>query len=290
MTWDETIALLTPCLPDPLSSALLALSPDSLMEIRIRADRDAQLCCRDGMHTVSLQVSQEDVARICEALTGHSLYARSEEISMGYVTLRGGHRLGLCGSVHIVDGKTHLQRVYSVCLRIAASHPGCSESLFPSAGEGMLIIGPPASGKTTLLRDLARLVSLSGKQTAVIDERCELSACLDGTPQLDIGCADVLCGLSKPEAASWLIRSMSPEVIVTDEISREEDAEALLDAHACGVQIIASIHGRNLNEAVRRNAIKKLVASRTFGTYTVLSSVQHGCITAMYDRNGSPLL
>lgn len=289
MTWHETLTFLAPCLPQEMNEALSMLPENSLREIRIRCGQDVQLCCADGVHTVSCRIDRHQLARIAEALSGHSLYARSEETAQGYVTLRGGHRMGLCGQAHTKDGNLTLQHISSACIRIAVQRLGCAEKLLPYIHEGLLIIGPPGSGKTTLLRDLARLTSLSGRQTAVIDQRCELSACADGMPQLDIGSSDVLCGVPRPEAAAWLIRSMSPQVIVTDELAHDADAEALLDAHACGAQLIASVHGRSLNDAVRRSVVKALLTHRCFGCYAVLSGHEPGGVTALFDRSGSPL-
>lgn len=289
MTWDETLAMFAPCVPTPLIDALKALPPDALREMRLRADQPARLCCEDGVHTVDVSPTARQLTQICEALADHSLYARSMETAQGYVTLRGGHRMGLCGQVHLRDGVPVLTHIGSACVRIARERIGCGEPLLPFAMDGMLLIGPPGSGKTTLLRDLARLLSLTDEAVAIMDERCELSACVEGAPQLNVGCADVLCGMAKPDAARWLIRSMSPRFLLTDEIAAEADASALMDAHASGTAILASIHGRSLNEVVRRAAVKPLIAGRCFGSYAVLAPDTPGHVAALYDRSGSPL-
>lgn len=289
MTWDETLSLLAPCLPQEVSAALQQLPPYTLHEIRFRAQRPVQLCCTDGIHPLAITPTQKQIACICEALTGHSLYARSTETAQGYVTLQGGHRLGLCGQAHQTADALSLQHIGSFCLRIATEHIGSGTPLLPHAQEGLLIIGPPGSGKTTLLRDLARLLSTSSYQVALMDERCELSASAEGRPMLNVGCADVLCGVSKPDAARWLIRSMAPQFLVTDEIATTEDAAALADAFASGVQVLSSVHGRSLNEVVRRSAVKPLILGRIFGSYAVLSCQHPGTLVALYDRSGSPL-
>ena len=158
--------------------------------------------------------------------------------------------------------------------------------------QSLLLIGPPGSGKTTLLRDLARQLS-SGSwalQTAVIDERGELAASVHGVPQLDIGCtADVLDGLSKPEAVTWLIRSMAPQLLVTDELSGPEDASAVLDAMACGAAVLTSVHGTGLREVASRPALAGLMARRVFAYYVVLSGEGGGRVSAVHDRSGSPV-
>lgn len=288
MTWDETLAFLTPCLPHSVSESLQALPAGSLREIRLRVDQEVQLCCADRTHTVPERIAAPQLSQICEALTDHSLYARSEETAQGYVTLSGGHRLGLCGQVHLHNGNIQLQHITSACIRIAAAHKGCASDLYTMVQHGLLVIGPPGSGKTTLLRDLARHIADS-HPTALLDERCELSACAKGVPQLDIGPADVLCGLPKAQATFWVIRSMAPEFIITDEIASGDESRSLLDTYACGSEILASVHGRSLNEAVRRSAIQPLIAARCFGCYVVLSADQPGHITAIHDRSGNPL-
>jgi len=155
-----------------------------------------------------------------------------------------------------------------------------------------LIIGLPGSGKTSLLRDLARQLS-SGKkalQVSVIDERGELAACVGGVPQLDVGlAADVLDGCPKAQAVPWLIRSMAPQVIVTDELSGVEDAACVLDAMACGAAVMASVHGANLHEVSNRPAMAQLMARRAFDLYAVLAPEGGGRIMALHDRMGSPL-
>lgn len=288
MTWDETLDFLAPCLPHSVDDHLRTLPAGSLREIRLRVNQEIQLCCADGTHTVPERIAASHLAQICEALTRHSLYARSEETSQGYVTLSGGHRMGLCGLVHMHQGQIQLQHITSACIRIAATHEGCASALYPMVQHGLLIIGPPGSGKTTLLRDLARHIAAS-HPTALLDERCELSACAEGVPQLDIGSADVLCGLPKAQATLWVTRSMAPEFIITDEIARSDEARSLLDAYACGTEILASVHGRSLNDAVRRSAVQPLMAARCFGCYVVLASDQPGHIIAIHDHSGNPL-
>lgn len=294
MTWEETKAFLSPCFPQEVRDEMELLLPGELREIRVRTNRPTAFITASRTALLSWQPDLRQVETLAEALSGHSLYARADETGQGYVTLRGGHRMGLCGHV---SGSGALTDIGSLCIRIAGQWPGCADTLLPLCREGgmaqsLLLIGPPGSGKTTLLRDLARQLS-SGSwalQTAVIDERGELAASVHGMPQLDIGCtADVLDGLSKPEAVAWLIRSMAPQLLVTDELSGPEDASAVLDAMACGAAVLTSVHGTGLREVAARPALAGLMARRVFAYYVVLSGEGGGRVSAVHDRSGSPV-
>lgn len=287
MNWEETKAFLSPCFPPVIQDEMALLLPGELREIRIRAGRETVFCTASRTAFLPWTPDQHQVEALTEALSEHSLHARSEETKQGYITLRGGHRMGLCG--HVTP--KGLKDIGSLCIRIACQWPDCSQPLLPHA-DNLLLIGPPGSGKTTILRDLARLLS-SGKcprQAALIDERGELAACFRGVPQLDVGQAcDVLDGCPKPQAVAWLVRSMCPQVIITDELSGPEDAAALLDAIACGASVIASCHGTSLAEVASRPAMGALMARRAFLRYAVLAPEGGGRVTALYDRAGSPL-
>lgn len=287
MNWDETKAFLSPCFPPALQEELEMLLPGELREIRVRAGRPTVFCTAGRTAALDWQPDQRQLETLAEALSEHSLHARSSETRQGFVTLRGGHRMGMCGRV---NGRG-LQDVGSLCIRIAAQWPGCADGLVPFA-QDLLIIGAPTTGKTTLLRDLARQLSggRQARQTAIIDQRGELAACVHGVPQLDVGQqCDVLDGLSKPEAVAWLVRSMAPQVIITDELADAEDAAALLDAMACGASVIASCHGTSLQEVANRPAMAPLMARRAFRHYALLHPEGGGRVVQVYDRAGSPV-
>ena len=294
MTWEETKAFLSPCFPQEVRDEMELLLPGELREIRVRAGQPTAFITASRTALLSWQPDPRQVEALAEALSGHSLYARADETRQGYITLRGGHRMGLCGHV---SGSGALADIGSLCIRIAGQWPGCADMLLPLCREGgvaqsLLLIGPPGSGKTTLLRDLARQLSAGNgaMQTAVIDERGELAACVHGVPQLDIGCtADVLDGLSKPAAVAWLIRAMAPQLLVTDELSGPEDASAVLDAMACGAAVLTSVHGVGLREVAARPALAGLMARRVFAHYVVLSGEGGGRVSAVHDRSGSPV-
>lgn len=293
MNWQETREFLTPCFPEPVRSELALLQAGELREIRIRAERPTVFVTGGRVAQLPWSPGQIQLEALVEALSGHSLYACSDEVGQGYITLSGGHRMGLCGRVlHRMAGNV-IPDISSVCIRIAAQWPGCADTLLPYARNGsLLLIGPPGSGKTTLLRDLARQLAggRSARQVALIDERGELAASVGGVPQLDVGSTcDVLEGLHKPEAVSWLVRSMAPEVIITDELAGSEDAAAMLEAQASGCSICASVHGRSLADAASNPAMASLFSRRVFSCYAVLSQDGGGRIIALHDRLGSPI-
>ena len=294
MNWEETKSFLTPCFPSEVQDELNLLLPGELQEIRIRAGQRCVFRTAARSKALNWRPAPREVEIVAEALCGHSLYARLDEVRQGFVTLRGGHRLGLCGSVHLHEGAPFsLGAPSSLCLRIAGQWPGAAAAVYPLLTEqtrasSMLIIGPCASGKTTFLRDIARTLSDSGFQTAIVDERGELAACTAGIPQLDVGAStDVIDGCPKPYAFEWLIRSMSPQVIVTDELASAQDVSSVLDAVSCGCSVVASVHGTALTDLASRPVMASVMARRVFDYYVVLSGESPGEVAAVHDRNGS---
>lgn len=295
MNWNETRQFLSPCFPEEVRTELDMLLPGELREIRIRAERPTVFVTATRTASLPWSPSQRQLEALIEALSEHSLYARSEETSQGYITLRGGHRMGLCGRISKTDIQSVLSDTGSVCIRIAGEWPGTADTLVQRLNDqvrSVLIIGTPGSGKTTMLRDLARQLSIGRNafQVAIVDERSELAACVNGVPQLDVGdSSDVLDGLRKTDALPWLIRSMSPQIIVTDELGSAEDAAAVLDAQASGTAVCASVHSSSLQDAASRPALASLMARRAFDLYAVLAPDGGGRIAGLYDRMGSPL-
>lgn len=298
MDWAETKAFLSPCFPEEFRAELELLYPGELREIRIRAGQPVTLTTASRTAALAWRPEKDEVERLAEALTEHGLYARGEEARQGFVTLRGGHRLGLCGRVLMGDKRVRaLRDIAFLCLRIAGHWPGAADALMPwvmrqGRVRSALVIGLPGTGKTTLLRDLARQLG-SGRravQVGLIDERGELAACVDGVPQLDVGeQTDVLDGCPKTEAVAWLLRAMTPQALITDELADAADAAAVLEAIYSGVPVLASAHGAGLHELAQRPVLAAMMSRRVFDLYAVLDGEGTGRIAALYDRSGSAL-
>ena len=298
MKWYETIAFLTHCLPKAAARPLNALPEGSLREIRVRAGQSIRLSTRHGETICPCEPTPQQVAQMAEALCEHALYARAEEQRSGFVTLRGGHRMGLCGRV-ICQGQSirALRDISSFCIRIAGQWRGAADGLIGQLTDengfcrSTLIVGLPGMGKTTLLRDSLRRLSEAGRRVCVVDERSEIAAMCDGLPQLEVGpCTDVLDGCGKEAGLRWLLRSLSPEVLVTDELSDTLDAQAALEAIRSGVSMLATVHGRDLDSVCGRNTLYPLIRDRAFERYAVLDVHEVGKLAGIYDRDFQPVV
>lgn len=287
-------------LPDPVLNAL--------EEVRIRENRPLELVSGGRSGFLSLQGAWTDNpdqsyrpdAELCRRmlgkLTGHSLYAVEEELKKGYITVTGGHRIGLAGRTVLEGGEVKAIRdIGGFNLRIARESVGAAEGIVAGLGDdrrksihSTLLIGPPRSGKTTLLRDLVRIVSYGswrgpgqtdwpGRRVAVVDERSEIAASVKGIPSFDIGPrTDVMDACPKAEGLMMMLRSMSPEVIAADEIGRAEDAAALREAAHSGVAVLATAHASSLEEAKGRPILRELLAEGAFSRCVVLGRERTG--------------
>jgi len=234
----------------------------------------------------ALICSQDDLLRTMQIISRNSLYAFEEELRSGFITISGGHRIGVAGQALIEECHIKsLKNISSLNIRIARQVLGCAESIMPylvtDEGKALstLIISPPRCGKTTLLRDIARQFStglarlkLPGWQVGVVDERSEIGACQNGIPTMDLGPrTDVLDGCPKAIGMLMLIRSMSPQIIITDELGRAEDGAAVREALHSGVTVIASIHGSSHEDIKYRPHVGELIQNQYFDRYVVLS-------------------
>lgn len=297
MTWQETIGFLTGCMPRPVSRVLVQQAEGSVREVRVRAGGKVRILTAEGEIPCACTPTQPQVEQMAEALCEHALYARAEEQRQGFVTLRGGHRMGLCGRV-VAQGQSvrALRDISSLCLRVAGQWRGAADALMPHLWDeqgrvrSLLIVGLPGMGKTTMLRDACRRLSERGARMCVVDERSEIAAMSGGVPQLDVGPnTDVLDGCAKEAGLRWMLRAMSPQALVTDELGGAMDAQAVLDAARSGVSVLATLHGRDLQAALSRGILYHLAQNRVFDRYALLDENEVGRVRAVCDEQLRPL-
>ncbi len=270
--------------PPEISGRLreLPVSPDSIREIRLRAEAPPVVIA-DTTHVLdSLVVSACSVQRTAQRMCQNSVYARQEELKNGFVTLPGGHRAGFCGRTVTEDGQVRcLTEISSINLRVAHQVIGAADGVLPAILHGSdiyntLIVSPPASGKTTLLRDIARQLGGEkyGFRVGIADERGEIAAMHRGVPQNDIGIfTDVYDGCPKAQAMQMLLRGMAPRVVITDELGGEEDERAVRALTYAGVRVICSLHGAGREDALARPGIGELLRTGVFRKVITLGGV-----------------
>lgn len=246
-------------------------------ELRLRAGQPVSVTLPEGEAVLpgSPVISPDDLRTALEIATQASAHAALERVRHGFVTVRGGHRMGLCGTAVVKDGAIHnLRELSSLNIRIARQIIGLGEEvLLRLRGGGflpsVLVLAPPGAGKTTLLRDLIRGLSagVGGPplRVGVADERGELGAMYGGVPQLDLGPhTDVMDGCSKADGLMMLLRGMNPQVLVMDEITAPGDIDALETAAGCGAALVAAAHGRGLEDLKCRPLYIRLLERRIF--------------------------
>lgn len=223
------------------------------------------------------KVQPEEVQSAFMAICENSVYAHLEEIRQGFITLKGGHRVGICGKAVCDGGKIKTFReISSLNFRIAHQLIGAADGIIKYVTDGTdikstLIISPPQMGKTTVLRDVTRQISDRGFKCGIADDRGELAAMHRGVSSNLIGAqTDIIDGAPKAEAIEMLLRTMSPFVIISDEIASEKDVEALLLAAGTGVRIIATTHGSSVEEVLNRRNLIPLFKDKVFKQAIVL--------------------
>ena len=255
-----------------------ALSPDELSrveEFRLRAGQVPTAVIGGAERRLCTQrVTCSELERLLATAMEHSCYAVAEKLREGFLTLPGGHRLGVCGTAAIQNGTViSLRDISSVCIRIARQIPAAPDGVEHWLDRPTLILGPPGSGKTTLLRDCIRLLSYKGQRVSVADERGELAGCCGGMPQMDIGStADVLSGCAKSAAVLMLLRTMNTQWIAVDEITAPEDMDAIAQCSYCGVKILATAHASCAADLQRRPLYQQLCSLGIFEKLMILDA------------------
>ena len=240
----------------------------------------------EGLLTASKKDIENTLLRLCD----YSLYRYQQELNSGFVTIGSGVRVGLCGSaVMSTDTITNIRDITTLSFRVSREIKGCARELLRqfSPLSGLLVCGEPASGKTTLIRDLARLLSVRHR-VSLLDERGELSGERNGVFSFDVGMCDVFVGYPKHTAAVSAIRSMAPEIIVCDELGDSSDAELLTHAMRCGTAFVASMHASSMDDLRARSISKALIDTGAFRYIAFLSGRKDaGNIAKIYEMRDS---
>lgn len=281
------------CLPIAEAiSCVIKEKGEQVQEVRIRAGKPLAVTIAGKSWFVSskgellenaetaLHVSWDMVLKCLELISGSSLYAFENEIKNGYITVEGGHRIGMVGKAQVRNGQIQgLHPITGFNVRIAHQVKGCAEGLLPYVTQNgrllhTLLISPPGGGKTTLLRDLIRLTSDElGLSVAVADERSELGGSFRGIPQCDLGNrTDVLDGAPKGEGMLLLLRAMNPQVIAVDELGAKEELEAIESIMNAGVKLLCTAHSASLEELRKKPGFTQLFQKGSFERVVVLSA------------------
>lgn len=298
-------------LPLELKSVLEKLpssSQELLEEVRVREGRPLEVSLKgqskfvgtDGLLRLTADGAYKPTAdscrRLLDRITNYSLYAMEEELRRGFITVSGGHRIGLAGRTVLDGGVVRgIRDIGAFNIRIAREVVGAAAPLLPKlldlprkSLQSVLVLAPPQMGKTTLVRDIARSVSIGlwgngegkawpGRKVGIVDERSEIAACVRGIPTFDVGPrTDVMDACPKAEGMMMLLRSMSPEVIIADEIGRPEDAAAIKEASHAGVSVVATAHAYDLQDARGRPVLNELLAEGSFSLIVELKRTHEG--------------
>lgn len=288
-----------PVLPDTVSCAIEKLSEDEISdieEIRLRANKPVMIYlknkdyflgkngCLERIPTEGIYINTMDINKSLQVMCDFSLYSIEEELKQCFLTIKGGHRVGVVGRAVIEkENIKTIKDISGLNIRIAKEVIGCGtklvKELYSDGVKHTLIASPPNCGKTTLLRDIVRNLStgilesgIYGYKVGVVDERSEIAGCYLGIPQRDVGLrTDVLDACPKAQGIMLMLRSMSPEIIAVDEIGSNDDADAILNAVYSGVKVIATVHGKDINEILKKPGVKCLIENNAFERIVFLS-------------------
>ena len=274
---------------------------EKLEEIRVRVAKPIILKFNDCEKVIKYSVTTQDILSILQLICENSIYSYQNQISEGFITVKGGHRVGITGSCVIEDGKViNINYICSLNFRIARQVIGSSNKIMKyilnleeNSIYNTLIISPPGGGKTTLLRDITRQIASGIKDikfkainVGVVDERGEIAALYKGIPQNDIGIkTDVIENINKSVGMKMLIRSMAPKVIVADEIGGQDDLEAIHYAVCSGSKGVFTAHGSNLEDILLNPILKKIMSTHIFERIFFLDELKKGEIKKLYILN-----
>lgn len=293
------------------SLKMLVFSKDSPEEIRVRVGQPL-LFLAEGREKYfnkekrmlqnntddAYRMTVEDLQSMIKFISSYSIYAYEDEMKRGFLTIQGGHRVGLSGQVVMAGEKIlSMSNICFLNIRVAKQKKGCAKEMIPYLIEkdsiyNTLLVSPPGVGKTTYLRDIIRILSdgsreLSGKQISIIDERSEIAACRQGVPQNDVGSrSDVLDGCLKSQGMLLMLRSMAPQIIAVDEIGGKEDCHALEQAIYCGCKIIGTVHAYAISELMQKPYLRELLEQKMFERIVLLEKKEGGTRGfCLYDKN-----
>ena len=287
----EPIEQVSRLLPHSYRMALTRLSEAERRgaeEIRLRQGRSASIVIGKNEHALPLDnhelVSEQTIQYVMNCATEYSVYAVANYIAEGYLTIRGGHRIGICGTAVMDQGNiVTIRDISSLSIRIAKQVLKVGGELAAHLNDtdgSALLVGPPGSGKTTFLRDTVRLLSdLYDRRVCIIDERSEIAAVQRGVPQLQVGRrTDVFSGCPKATGIELCLRTMNPQWIAVDEITSERDVQAIAQASYCGVRLLATAHAATLDEFRARPVYQSLLSLGFFRTLYLLDADRQGTI------------
>lgn len=251
---------------------------NSLYEIRVRVGKPIILRLRQTDIMIQYLVSQKEIIQILEKICDNSIYAYRNQICEGFITIKGGHRIGIAGTAVVENSEViNLKYITSLNFRIAREILNCSDNIIKNILDienqtifNTLIVSPPGKGKTTILRDIIRKISngieevnFKGKVCGLVDERGEIAATYKGVPQNDVGIrTDVIENIPKAKGMKMLIRSMTPEIIACDEIGSNEDVEAIKESMISGVKGIFTMHGKNIEDVRNNKNVNDLIENK----------------------------
>ena len=244
---------------------------EEINEIRVYRGKPVQLYAGKNQYLLKGYITGGQIHSLLNNLMKFSYYAYEDDIAKGFITIDGGHRVGLCGKAVVEDGKVTLIRdISSLNIRYSREIIGCSDKIMPYVFNeqgnlcNLLIVSPPGCGKTTLLRDLARNISLQGIKVGICDERSEIAGMSGGISAYTFGNAvDVLDGCPKASAMQMMVRAMSPQLLITDEIGTKADADAIRSCSGSGVKVICSMHGSCM-EDLKKTGVWEIVEGTSF--------------------------